>query len=75
MLNTVATARIALSQELMIAASSAPTKMAMAIGCRCSSASTGMTDSELSRPGIVTLAMMPRNTGMSPNPRYPTVAR
>ena len=61
--------RSALSAELMMAASSAPTKIATATGCMCSIASDGMTDSGSASPGIDTLAMMPRVTGIMPNTR------
>ena len=66
---TVAAARSALSQELIMAASSAPTNRAMATGGRCCSARAGTTDSALSRPGIDTIAIMPSMTGIRPNPR------
>ena len=48
--STLAQASRALSAELMIAASIAPTKTATAIGCRCSIASVGTTASESASP-------------------------
>ena len=68
-LNTLAAASNALSAVLMIAASSAPTNIAMKTGCRCSMASVGMTVSGSVSPGIVTLAMMPSVTGIMPSDR------
>ena len=59
----------ALSAELIMAASIAPTKMAMATGCRYALASSGTINSELAMSGIMTLPIMPRKTATMPNIR------
>ena len=72
---TLEHARRALSEELIIAASKAPTKIATATGCRYSIASTGISDSGSARSGMITLAIKPEDrrdhteyqvTGMPP---------